>query len=65
MTRAEERGREVKAALDAVRRRCDVERRREADPVGFAHRYEGQADRELVALVAACVAFGNVKAIRA
>ncbi len=59
------RDREVKAALDAVRLRCDVAKRREADPVGFAHRYDAPADRELVALVAACVAFGNVKAIRA
>jgi uncharacterized protein (TIGR02757 family) len=56
---------DVKAALDAVRARCDVGQRREADPVGFAHRYEAEEDRELVALVAACVAFGNVKAIRA
>jgi uncharacterized protein (TIGR02757 family) len=56
---------DVKAALDAVRVRCDVASRREADPVGFAHRYEAPADRELVALVAACTAFGNVKAIRA
>jgi uncharacterized protein (TIGR02757 family) len=56
---------DVKAALDAVRARCDVVQRREADPVGFAHRYTADEDRELVALVAACVAFGNVKAIRA
>jgi uncharacterized protein (TIGR02757 family) len=55
----------VKAALDRVRARCDVAARREADPVGFAHAYEDAHDRELVALVAACVAFGNVKAIRA
>ncbi|HEX3343532.1 MAG TPA: TIGR02757 family protein [Polyangiaceae bacterium] len=61
----DERSRDVKAALDAVRRGCDVARRREADPVGFAHRYDAGADRELVALVSACVAFGNVKAIRA
>jgi uncharacterized protein (TIGR02757 family) len=57
--------RDVKAALDAVRARCDVAVRREADPVGFAHRYHGPEDRELVALVAACIAFGNVKTIRA
>jgi uncharacterized protein (TIGR02757 family) len=56
---------EVKVALDAVRARCDVSQRREADPVGFAHRYAAAEDRELVALVAACAAFGNVKAIRA
>jgi uncharacterized protein (TIGR02757 family) len=64
MTEAQRRQRDVKAALDAVRLRCDVGKRREADPVGFVHRYEGHADRELVALVAACIAFGNVKAIR-
>jgi uncharacterized protein (TIGR02757 family) len=56
---------DVKAALDAVRARCDVVQRREADPVGFAHRYAAAEDREIVALVAACVAFGQVKAIRA
>jgi uncharacterized protein (TIGR02757 family) len=55
----------VKTALDAVRERCDVLARREADPVGFAHRYADEHDQELVALVAACVAFGNVKTIRA
>jgi uncharacterized protein (TIGR02757 family) len=55
----------VKAALDAIRARCDMAARREADPVGFAHAYREDADRELVALVSACVAFGNVKAIRA
>jgi len=53
----------IKAALDAVRARCDVAKRRAADPVRFAHRFTAVDDRELVALVAACVAFGNVKAI--
>jgi uncharacterized protein (TIGR02757 family) len=56
---------DIKTALDEVRARCDVRARREADPVGFAHRYASQADQELVALVCACTAFGNVKAIRA
>ncbi|MDP9000250.1 MAG: TIGR02757 family protein [Myxococcota bacterium] len=56
---------QIKHALEAVRARCDVAARREADPVGFVHRYTDTLDRELVALVAACVAFGNVKAIRA
>lgn len=55
----------VKAALDAVRAGCDVEARRDADPVGIVHRYPDPADRELVALAAACVAFGNAKVIRA
>jgi uncharacterized protein (TIGR02757 family) len=55
----------IKNALDAVRGRCDIAARRDADPVGFVHRYADTRDRELVALLAACVAFGNVKAIRA
>jgi uncharacterized protein (TIGR02757 family) len=54
----------IKGALDAVRARCDVVARRDADPVGFAHRFTLPEDRELVALVAACIAFGNVKTIR-
>jgi uncharacterized protein (TIGR02757 family) len=59
------RERAVKAALDGVRARCDVAVRREADPVAFAHRYAAGEDREIVALVAASVAFGNVATIRA
>jgi uncharacterized protein (TIGR02757 family) len=55
----------VKATLDAVRAGCDVAARRDADPVGIVHRYSDAADRELVALVAACIAFGNAKVIRA
>jgi uncharacterized protein (TIGR02757 family) len=55
----------MKTTLDAVRAGCDVAARREADPVGIVHRYDEAADRELVALVAACVAFGNAKVIRA
>ena len=55
----------IKAALDSIRSSCDTLARRKADPVDFAHAYENASDRELVALVAACVAFGNVKAIHA
>lgn len=55
----------VKSTLDAVRARCDLAARRDADPVGIVHRYDDAADRELVALVASCVAFGNAKVIRA
>ncbi len=55
----------MKDALDAVRARCDVRARRDADPVGIVHGYADAADRELVALVAACIAFGNAKVIRA
>jgi uncharacterized protein (TIGR02757 family) len=53
----------IKRALDRVRARCDGEARREADPVGFVHRYGALHDRELVALMASSLAFGNVKAI--
>jgi uncharacterized protein (TIGR02757 family) len=52
-------------ALDGVRARCDNEARRNNDPVEFVHRYSGEDDRELVALIASALAFGNVKALRA
>lgn len=55
----------IRAALDAVRAREDLRARRADDPVEFVHRYADVEDRELVALVAASLAFGNVKAIRA
>jgi uncharacterized protein (TIGR02757 family) len=35
-----------------------------SDPVEFVHRYERALDREIVALVASSLAFGNVKQIR-
>ncbi len=60
-----ERHAAVKATLDAVRGRDDLRARRANDPVDFVHAYSSRADRELVALVAANLAFGNVKAIRA
>jgi uncharacterized protein (TIGR02757 family) len=55
----------VRAALDRVRATCDAAARREEDPVGYVHRFESKDDQELVALVAASIAFGNVKSIRA
>lgn len=55
----------VKAALDAVRARCDTELRKRNDPVEYVHRYDDPHDRELVALMASALAFGNVKALRA
>ena len=54
----------VKAALDVVRGREDLIARRANDPVEFVHRHRAREDRELVALLAASCAFGNVKAIR-
>ncbi|MBX3230131.1 MAG: TIGR02757 family protein [Labilithrix sp.] len=54
----------LRKTLDDVRARADLRARRAADPVDFVHRYQARVDRELVALVAANLAFGNVKAIR-
>jgi uncharacterized protein (TIGR02757 family) len=54
----------VKAALDVVRGREDLRARRANDPVEFVHRQRAREDREIVALIAASCAFGNVKAIR-
>ena len=65
VTAGEAREARVKAALDAVREGCDVAARRAADPVGFVHRFADPHDRELVALAASSIAFGNVKTIRA
>ena len=54
----------LRKTLDDVRARADLRARRANDPVEFVHRFKTTADRELVALVAANLAFGNVKAIR-
>jgi uncharacterized protein (TIGR02757 family) len=51
--------------LDALLAGTDVAARREDDPVSFVHRYPHADDREVVGLVCALLAFGNVKAIRA
>lgn len=56
---------DLRKVLDAVRAREDLRARRANDPVDFVHTYERADDRELVALVAASLAFGNVKTIRA
>jgi uncharacterized protein (TIGR02757 family) len=55
----------MKPHLESLIARTDHVRRRDDDPVSFAHRYDLAADREIVALIAALLAFGNVKAIRA
>ncbi len=55
----------IGVALERVRASCDVGARVDADPVGVVHRYARPLDRELVGLVAALIAFGNVKTIRA
>lgn len=62
---ARERDEAIKATLERVRARADLRARRADDPVCFVHAFDTIADRELVALAAASLAFGNVKAIRA
>jgi uncharacterized protein (TIGR02757 family) len=60
-----EREARIRLALETIRTGCDVDARRAADPVAFVHEYDDPSDQELVALTAACIAFGNVKTIRA
>lgn len=54
----------LKARLDALVASHDRVVRREADPVSFVHRYDDPGDREVVGLIAALLAFGNVVAIK-
>jgi uncharacterized protein (TIGR02757 family) len=51
--------------LDRLLDDRDAAVHRQADPVAFVHQYGEPADREIVGLVAATLAFGNVKTIRA
>lgn len=55
----------VRDRLDALVASTDRGARRDADPVSFVHRYDDPGDREVVALIASALAFGNVRAIRA
>ena len=53
----------LRAALDAFLVRFDYAAARARDPVAFAHRYAEAADREVVALYAALLAYGRVDLI--
>ncbi|MBX3250077.1 MAG: TIGR02757 family protein [Myxococcales bacterium] len=53
------------AKLEELCAGADVVARRAADPVSFVHRFADPADQELVGLLAAALAFGNVTAVRA
>ena len=64
MATSAQRNKTLKKTLDDVRDKCDVEARLGLDPVGVVRRYDHALDRELVGLVAAGVAFGNVRTIR-
>lgn len=61
----DDRERSILAVLDDVRARCDAAARKQNDPVEYVHRATDPLDRELIALLASCLAFGNVKTIRA
>ena len=54
----------VHQALEAVLAKCDVGASIARDPVEYVRRQTSPENVELVGLVAACVAFGNVKALR-
>ena len=54
----------LRAHLDALLADCDLDRHRAADPVAFVHRFQAPADQEVVALFAACLAYGRVDLIR-
>ncbi len=55
----------LRNALESVAQRCDVAARLQSDPVGVVRRFEREHERELVGILAASLAFGNVKALRA
>lgn len=50
--------------LDDLVATYDVEASLRADPLGFVHEYPGPADREVVGLIAATLAFGHVTTVR-
>ncbi len=60
-----QREQKIKETLDLVRANCDMEEAKRNDPIEYVHRYKEPLARELVALVASALAFGNVKALRA
>lgn len=55
----------LRSMLDRAEQACDVPARIATDPIGIVRRYERTEDLELVGLLASCLAFGNVKALRA
>lgn len=54
----------IREHLDALLADFDPVATRSRDPVGFVHRYARHQDQEIVGLVAATLAFGNVIAAR-
>ncbi|HVW29358.1 MAG TPA: TIGR02757 family protein [Polyangiaceae bacterium] len=60
-----DRERAIEDAILRVDAACDRTARLAADPIGPVRRYRGAANLEIAGLVGACLAFGNVKALRA
>lgn len=58
------RRKRLKELLDTLVDSTDAPARRATDPIDFAHRFADSGDQEVVGLVAATLAFGNVVAIR-
>lgn len=54
----------LRRSLDELVARSDLRARSSLDPVSFVHRYADPLDKEIVALLASSLAFGNVKAFR-
>jgi uncharacterized protein (TIGR02757 family) len=63
--RSADRERRIFEALQRVDAACDRSARLAADPIGPVRRYQGAANLEIAGLVGACLAFGNVKTLRA
>ncbi|MFU8802767.1 MAG: TIGR02757 family protein [Bradymonadaceae bacterium] len=54
----------IKPFLETLLVSCDGEARRAVDPVGFVWDYDDPADREVVALISSCLAYGRVDLLR-
>lgn len=54
----------LKIELEQLLRNTDKLAERDNDPVSFVHAYDDPADQEVVALIAACLAYGQVKLLK-
>jgi uncharacterized protein (TIGR02757 family) len=54
----------LQAYLERLYASTDLEARKAADPVAFAHRYDAPRDQEIAAVLAACFAYGRVAGFR-
>ncbi|QDG54597.1 TIGR02757 family protein [Persicimonas caeni] len=61
----EQQAQKLKPLLEELMRECDYVERRRHDPVEFAWEYKERLDRELVALLSSCLAYGRVELLKA